>query len=117
MHYQIAPYAESKLVRCTRGAIYDAIIDLRSDSPTFKQWIAAELTAENYKMLYVPRGFAHGFQSLEDDTEVFYQVSEFYSPRYERGVRYNDPSFGLLWPLNIREISNKDKSWPDFSSS
>ncbi len=113
MHYQIAPYGETKLVRCIRGAIYDVIIDLRPDSPNCKQWIGVELTADNRKMLYVPENFAHGFITLEDNTEVFYQVSQFYSPEHERGVRYNDPAFGIKWPLDIEVISDKDKSWPD----
>lgn len=115
MHYQAAPYAEAKLVRCTRGAIYDAIIDLRPDSPTYMQWLGVELTAENYRMLYVPEGFAHGFQTLVDNTEVAYQVSQFYTPEAEGGVRYNDPAFGIEWPLEVQVISDKDKSWPDYS--
>jgi dTDP-4-dehydrorhamnose 3,5-epimerase len=114
MHYQAAPYGEVKLVRCTQGAIYDVIIDLRPDSPTYKQWIGVELTSENYKMLYVPENFAHGFQTLEDNTEVTYQVSQFYSPGSERGARYNDPAFGIQWPVEVRVISDKDKSWPDY---
>ena len=111
MHYQIAPYEEAKLVRCTRGAIYDVIIDLRPESPTFKQWIAVELTAENRRMLYVPKGFAHGFQTLEDNTEVFYQMSEFYHPEYARGVRWDDPAFGIEWPIKEIIVSAKDASW------
>lgn len=114
MHYQAAPYGEVKLVRCTQGAIYDVIIDLRPDSPTYKQWIGVELTSENYKMLYVPENFAHGFQTLEDNTGVTYQVSQFYSPGSERGARYNDPAFGIQWPVEVRVISDKDKSWPDY---
>jgi len=114
MHYQVAPCEETKLVRCTRGAIYDVIIDLRPDSPTFKQWMGVKLTADNYKMLYVPENFAHGFQTLEDNTEVTYQVSQFYSPESERGVRYDDPAFGIEWPLEVRVISDKDGSWPGF---
>lgn len=112
MHYQAAPMAETKLVRCTRGAIYDVIIDLRPESPTYCQWIAEELNAENSKMMYVPEGFAHGFQTLKDDTEVFYQMSEFYSPEHARGVRWNDPAFGIEWPLNTKIISEKDKNYP-----
>jgi len=115
MHYQEAPYAEAKLVRCIRGAIYDVIIDLRQGSPSYGRWMGLQLTANSYRMLYVPEGFAHGFQTLEDDTEVFYQVSQFYSPQYERGVRYDDPSFAIKWPLEVRVISEKDKSWPDFA--
>jgi dTDP-4-dehydrorhamnose 3,5-epimerase len=114
MHYQIAPREEAKLVRCTRGAVYDVIIDLRPDSPSFSRWLAAELTAANGRMLYIPEGFAHGFQTLEDDTEVFYQMSEFYAPEYARGVRWNDPAFGIQWPPAERTISLRDDTYPDF---
>lgn len=114
MHYQLAPHEEVKLVRCTRGSIYDAIVDVRPDSPTYLQWIGVELTAANYRMLYVPAGFAHGFQTLEDDTEVVYQVSAFYTPQAERGARCNDPAFGIRWPLPVAVISEKDRTWPDF---
>ena len=114
MHYQIAPYEETKLVRCTRGAIYDVIIDLRPDSPTFKQWIGVELTEKNYKMLYVPENFGHGFQTLDDNTEVTYQVSQFYAPGSESGIRWDDPAFGIEWPLDAQVISDKDKNWPDY---
>jgi dTDP-4-dehydrorhamnose 3,5-epimerase len=114
LHYQ-APHEEAKLVRCTMGAIYDVIVDLRSDSPTFKQWIAVELTATNRRMLYIPEGFAHGFQSLEDNTEVFYQMSELYAPTGARGVRWNDPVFGIQWPAAIACISDRDNSYPDFA--
>lgn len=114
MHYQVAPYEESKLVRCTSGAIFDVIIDLRQDSPTYKQWLGVELTSENYKMLYVPENFAHGFQTLKDNTEVIYQVSQFYSPESERGIRYNDPAFGIKWSIDVQVISDKDKSCPDY---
>jgi len=112
MHYQVAPYEQIKLVRCTRGVIYDVIIDLRPDSPTFRKWTGVELTAENYTMLYVPENFAHGFQTLEDNTEVTYQVSQFYSPESERGVRYDDPVFQAEWPLPVEVISEKDIAWP-----
>jgi len=115
MHYQIAPYEEAKLVRCTRGALYDVAIDLRPESPTFKQWIAVELTAENRRMLYVPEGFAHGFQTLEDNTEVFYQMSEFYHPECTRGGRWDDPAFGIEWPpVEQRLISPRDQEYPNF---
>jgi dTDP-4-dehydrorhamnose 3,5-epimerase len=117
MHYQVMPYREAKLVRCTRGAIYDVIIDLRPGSQTFQQWLGVELMAENYRMLYVPEGFAHGFQTLEDRTEVIYHVSEFYTPKAEQGIRFNDPAFKIRWPLEVQIISQKDKSWPDFSTS
>jgi dTDP-4-dehydrorhamnose 3,5-epimerase len=114
MHYQIAPYEETKLVRCTRGSVYDVIIDLRPDSSTYKKWLGVTLSAGNHKMLYVPEGFAHGYQTLEDDTEIFYHVSEFYTPTAERGVRPDDPAFGINWPLEVQVISDKDKSWPDY---
>jgi dTDP-4-dehydrorhamnose 3,5-epimerase len=115
MHYQAAPHAEAKLVRCTRGSIYDVIIDLRPDSPTFKQWAASELTESNRLMLYIPEGFAHGFQTLEDDTEVFYQMSEFYHPESARGIRWDDPAFFITWPIACPTVSAKDNSyqlWP-----
>ena len=115
MHYQLSPYEETKLVRCTSGAIYDVIIDLRPASPTYTQWIGVELTEENYKMLYVPENFAHGFQTLEDDTEVTYQVSQFYTPGTESGIRWDDPAFSIDWPMEVQVISDKDKSWPDYT--
>jgi dTDP-4-dehydrorhamnose 3,5-epimerase len=115
MHYQAVPYAEVKLVRCTRGAIYDVIIDLRPESETFGKWTGFELTADNYQLVYVPEGFAHGFETLEDSTEVTYQVSEFYNPRSEGGIRYNDPTFGIRWPEAVQVISQKDLTWPDYS--
>lgn len=113
LHYQVPPAAETKLVRCTRGAIYDVILDVRPDSPTWGRWVGVELSADNYTMLYVPEGFAHAFQTLTVDAEVFYQVSAFYSPEHERGVRYNDPQFGIEWPEEITVISEKDRNWPD----
>jgi len=114
MHYQTAPLAEAKLVRCTAGALYDVIIDLRPHSPTYKQHVSEVLSAANYKMMYVPEGFAHGFQTLEDDTEIFYQMSEFYSPEYARGVRYNDPAFGINWMIGNPVIVDRDRNYPDF---
>ncbi len=114
LHYQAEPYQEAKLVRCTMGRIYDVIIDLRRASPTFMQHVAVVLTSQNRKMLYVPGGLAHGFQTLEDDTEVFYQMSEFYSPAHARGVRWNDPAFGIQWPAGERNISMQDQNYPDF---
>ena len=99
LHYQVAPHEEPKLVRCTRGAIYDVIVDLQPESPTYKQWLGVELTAENRKMIYIPGGFAHGYQILMDDTEVFYQVGEFYAPEYERGFRWDDAAFAIEWPI------------------
>jgi dTDP-4-dehydrorhamnose 3,5-epimerase len=116
MHYQAKPHEEARLVRCTRGGIYDVILDLRPDSPTFKQWVAVELTAENHTMLYVPEGFAHGFQALENETEVYYQMSEFYAPQYARGVRWNDPAFGIQWPAKEPILSARDRSFPNFSA-
>lgn len=112
MHYQAKPYEEAKLVRCTMGAIYDVILDLRPDSPTFRRWFAAELTAGNRKMMYVPEGVAHGFQTLADNTEVFYQMTEFYHPECARGVRWDDPAFGIRWPLPDPVMSDKDRSYP-----
>ena len=116
MHYQINPHQEAKLVRCTMGAIYDVIIDLRSDSPTYKQWIGIELSAQNRKMLYIPEGFAHGFQTLADATEVFYQISNSFVPSSARGVRWNDFAFDIKWPHDQRTISLKDQQYPDFAS-
>ena len=113
MHYQAQPYGETKLVRCTRGAIYDVVIDMRPDSPSFRSWVGAELTADNRQMLYVPEDFAHGFITLTDETEITYQVSQFYTPEAEHGVRYDDPAFGIEWPVPIHVISEKDKNWPD----
>ena len=114
MHYQLPPFAEAKMVRCTRGSMYDVIIDLRPGSPTFTDHIAVVLTAENRKALYVPVGFAHGFQTLEDDTEVFYQISEFFAPDHSRGVRWNDPAFAIPWPDDERLIAERDRGYPDF---
>jgi dTDP-4-dehydrorhamnose 3,5-epimerase len=117
MHFQKPPHAEVKLVRCTRGAIYDVIIDLRPDSPARSRWIGVELTAENRRMLYVPKLFAHGFQTLADDTEIFYLVSDFYAPEAEGGVRWDDPAFGIDWPLGEpTDISDKDRGWLDFDA-
>jgi dTDP-4-dehydrorhamnose 3,5-epimerase len=115
MHYQVTPFAETKLVRCTRGALYDVIVDLRPGSETYRDWIGVELSADNHCMLYVPEGFAHGFQTLADGTEAFYQVSEFYTPGAEQGLRYDDPEFGIEWPLPVSVISEKDASWPGYS--
>jgi dTDP-4-dehydrorhamnose 3,5-epimerase len=114
MHYQVTPFRETKIVRCTQGAIYDVVLDLRPDSATFKAWIAVTLTAENRNMVYVPKGCAHGFLTLKDDTEVFYQISEFYNAESARGVRWNDPAFGIVWPEKVEVISERDRSYPDF---
>lgn len=115
MHYQAKPYEETKLVRCTQGAIYDVIIDIRHDSPTFQQWLGIELTSENRQMLYIPEGFAHGFQTLVDNTEVFYQMSEFYSAESARGIRWDDPQIAIEWLITDNLIiSEKDQSYEMF---
>jgi len=116
MHYQAAPFAEAKLVRCTAGSIYDVIIDLRPASATFKRHFAVELSAENHRMLYIPEDFAHGFQTLEDNAEVFYQMAQRYSAEHARGVRWNDPAFGIEWPKSERIIIERDRNYPDFVS-
>jgi dTDP-4-dehydrorhamnose 3,5-epimerase len=113
MHYQIPPYAESKLVRCTSGSIYDVIVDVRPGSPTFQKSFGIELSRTNHHMLFIPMGFAHGFLTLEDDTEVFYQMSEFYTPEAARGFRWNDRLFGISWPAPIEVMSDKDRLYPD----
>ena len=115
LHWQVAPHAQAKLVRCTRGAIYDVIVDLRAGSPTFRQHLTLELTAENRRMLYVPEGFAHGFQTLEDNTEVLYQFGQPYVPGTEGGARWDDPAFGIQWPIAGRIMNQRDQNFPDFS--
>jgi dTDP-4-dehydrorhamnose 3,5-epimerase len=112
LHYQLSPSCEAKLVRCIAGAIFDVIVDLRPASPTYLQSYSAELTADNRSALYIPKMFAHGFQTLTDDTEVFYQMSEFYAPQLGRGLRYDDPKLGINWPLSVASISTQDVSWP-----
>lgn len=115
MHYQLPPHAEAKLIRCTRGALFDVALDLRPDSPSYLRWAGVELTAENRRMLYVPEGCAHGFQTLAPGTEASYQVSAAYAPDAERGVRWDDPAFGIVWPEALeRTISEKDRSWPEY---
>jgi dTDP-4-dehydrorhamnose 3,5-epimerase len=114
MHYQTAPFAESKVVRCTKGAIYDVVVDLRLDSATYKNWIAVLLTATNRHMVYVPEGCGHGFLTLEDETEIFYQMSEFYNAESARGVRWNDPAFKIAWPEKVEVISERDQNYPNF---
>lgn len=114
IHYQVAPHAESKLVRCTAGAIYDVAVDLRPDSPTFKQWEGVELSAQNRRALYIPAGCAHGFQTLTDDTEVYYQISEFYHPESARGVRWDDPAFEINWPFPPVMLSERDARYRDY---
>jgi dTDP-4-dehydrorhamnose 3,5-epimerase len=114
MHYQAAPNPETKVVRCTRGAIYDVVVDLREQSPTFREWTAVTLTSTNRQMVYVPEGCAHGFLTQEDETEVFYQISEFYDPALARGVRWDDPAFQIAWPDEVTVISERDRTYPDF---
>ncbi len=116
MHYQSDPYGEAKVVRCTRGAIYDVALDMRPLSATFMQWIASELTAENRNALYIPEGCAHGFLTVDDDTEVFYQMTEFYHLEAARGVRWNDPAFKMEWPGPVKIISERDRTYPDFKA-
>ncbi len=114
LHFQVAPYQESKLIRCTRGAIFDVIVDLRPHSPTYGQWYGAELTADNHLALYSPKGFAQGFITLQDDSEITYIASEPYAPGKDRGVRWDDPAFGIRWPMQPVVMSDKDRQWPDF---
>ena len=114
MHFQAVPFAEAKLVRCTSGSIYDVIIDLRPASRMFKQHFVVELSAANHRMLYIPENMAHGFQTLEDDTEVFYQMSQIFSAEHARGIRWNDPAFGVEWPADERIITERDRNYPDF---
>ena len=115
MHFQKKPFEETKLVRCTRGKIFDVIIDLRPESNTYKKWIDVELKSDNFKMLYIPEGFAHGFQTLEDNTEVFYQMSNWFSPEHVRGIRWNDKEFDIKWPIKCSIISKKDATYEDFT--
>lgn len=114
MHYQLPPHSETKIVRCIKGSLYDVILDIRPDSPTFGQSFGTELSAKNRTMMYVPKGFAHGFLTLTDDVEAFYLVTEFYAPQAERGIRWNDPKFGIQWPIEPVIISDKDNKWQDF---
>jgi dTDP-4-dehydrorhamnose 3,5-epimerase len=115
LHYQAEPHAEAKLVRCIRGAVHDVIVDLRPASATFKRWAAVELSAAGGELLYVPEGLAHGYLTLEDETETLYLISAAYAPEAARGVRWDDPAFGIEWPHDPRVMSEKDKAWPDFS--
>jgi dTDP-4-dehydrorhamnose 3,5-epimerase len=112
LHYQVAPSLEAKLVRCTRGAAFDLVLDLRRDSPTYLRWYGTHLSADNGRMLYVPEGCAHGAQSLEDDTEILYMASAYYAPSAARGVRHDDPAFGITWPLEVSSMSDQDRNWP-----
>jgi dTDP-4-dehydrorhamnose 3,5-epimerase len=115
MHWQEAPHAETKLVRCTQGGIYDVIVDLRADSSTYLRWIGVELTAENRRSLYIPEGCGHGFQTLADATEVLYMITEYYTPAAARGMRWNDPAINVTWPLAVTVISERDAQYPDFA--
>lgn len=114
MHFQKSPWEEAKLVRCTKGAIYDLAVDLRQDSPTHKQWIGVELTEENHRMLFIPEGFAHGYLTLVDNSEIYYQTSQFYEPEFATGVRFDDPAFGIVLPLPVEIVSNQDLNWPAY---
>jgi dTDP-4-dehydrorhamnose 3,5-epimerase len=114
LHFQIAPHEEAKLVRCTRGAVFDVIVDLRPNSPTYGQWFGVELTAHNALMLYAPEGFAHGYETLSDDTEAYYLTSAPYAPSAARGIRYDDPAFAIDWPIPVAVISDVDRTWPDY---
>ncbi|MDD5428967.1 MAG: dTDP-4-dehydrorhamnose 3,5-epimerase [Candidatus Omnitrophica bacterium] len=113
MHYQVPPHEEAKIIRCTMGAIYDVIIDIRPDSPTFRKWYAAELSADNRRMIYAPEGVAHGYVTLKDDCEIFYQISELYHPECAKGVRWDDPAFGVKWPSGKKIINDRDAGYPD----
>lgn len=115
MHYQLAPHAEVKVVQCTRGAVYDVAVDLRPESPTFKRWAAVELSDQNYRTFYIPEGCAHGYLTLSDDAVLTYTTSKSYAPTAAKGVRFDDPAFGIQWPGNIRVISTADRNWPDFT--
>lgn len=112
LHFQAPPHEEAKLIRCARGAIYDVAVDIRSDSPTYLNWYAVDLTSDNRRMMFIPRGFAHGFQTLEDSTEVFYLMSEFYHPESSRGLRWDDPALAIAWPLGNSILSEKDRAYP-----
>jgi len=114
LHYQVSPHQEAKTVRCTRGSVFDVVVDLRSQSPSFRGWDAFELNEENHRMLYIPEGCAHGYQTLEDSSEIEYVTSVFYSPESARGLRFDDPSFAINWPLPVGLISETDRAWPDY---
>jgi dTDP-4-dehydrorhamnose 3,5-epimerase len=117
LHYQVQPMAETKIVRCTRGAVFDVAVDLRPDSATFRRWISVELTPENSQALYIPEGVAHGFQTLADDTDVMYFISQEHSPAHARGVRWDDPAFAIAWPSDVRTMNERDRTYPDFKAS
>ena len=117
LHFQVKPYEEAKVVRCTKGSVFEVLIDIRKNSKTFKKWISVNLSAENYKLLYVPEGFALGFQTLEDNSELFYQMSQVYKPEYAKGIRWDDKTFNIPWPEMVSVISERDKSFPEFNES
>jgi dTDP-4-dehydrorhamnose 3,5-epimerase len=116
LHYQERPYEEVKILRCTRGSIYDVVVDLRPESKTWKKWFGMELNEDNRKMLYVPPGCAQGYLTLDDNVEIYYNTSHFYQPAYAKGIRFDDPEFGIIWPIAISIISGQDRQWPDYSS-
>jgi dTDP-4-dehydrorhamnose 3,5-epimerase len=115
MHYQTQPFEEAKVVRCIRGSIYDVIVDIRPDSPTYRGWFGISLSADDHRSVYAPEGFAHGFATLEDDVEILYQISQFYAPEHARGFRWNDPLFAIQWPIEPCFMSERDRTYPDFS--
>jgi dTDP-4-dehydrorhamnose 3,5-epimerase len=117
MHFQVAPALEAKLVRCTRGALFDVVVDLRPESPTRLQWYGVELRADKYQLLYVPEGCAHGYQTLEDGTDLFYMTSQYFTPSAAKGVRFDDPAFGINWPLTPTAVSEQDRNWPLMSEA
>lgn len=113
LHYQTSPYEEDKLIRCTRGAAYVVVADPRRDSPTWGKWVSVELTADNRRMIFIPKGYAQGYQTLTDNTELFYQMSQVYVPNAARGIRYDDPLFAISWPMQPSTMSGRDRNWPD----
>jgi dTDP-4-dehydrorhamnose 3,5-epimerase len=117
LHFQKSPFEETKIVRCTRGAIFDVMVDLRPDSPTLGEWFGAELTEDNHRLLYIPKRFAHGFQTLRDDAEIMYMVTQFYTPSHASGLPWDDPAFGIAWPLEPTVMSTADRSWKPFTGS
>lgn len=117
LHYQIPPYEEAKVIRCTKGAIYDVIVDLRPDSKTYKQWLSIELNCDNRSILYIPEGFAQGYITLKNNTEIYYHTTQFYAPEFARGIRYDDSSIGINWPIKVSVISEADKNWPNYEDN
>jgi dTDP-4-dehydrorhamnose 3,5-epimerase len=117
LHFQIKPYEETKVVRCTKGSVFEVLVDIRKNSKTFKKWLGVKLSAENHKLLYVPKGFALGFQTLEDNSELFYQMSQIYKPEYAKGIRWDDQTFNISWPERVTIISDRDQSFPKFDES